>query len=122
MWIVGFSMETIADAQKSKFRAVASNRDRFITHGLWKYSRHPNYCGEMLVWFGVYCLSISTLQSPLDYTLAASSPLVVVILLTKVSGIPLMEKHADEKWGATALYQGYKARTNLLIPIPLSLG
>lgn len=114
LWAVGFTIEVLADHQKTVFRDDPSNKEKFICTGLWSYSRHPNYLGEIVLWSGVYISSTNILSG---YThLAILSPLFVTFLLTKVSGIPILEKTADEKWGKNPTYQKYKASTGCLVP------
>ena len=117
VWIIGFGFEVIADYQKSKFRSVPDNKGKFITTGLWSISRHPNYFGEIILWIGVAIIALPTLEGWRWITLI--SPVFVTLLLTKVSGIPLLEKRADDKWGGQEDYEEYKKRTPVLIPNPL---
>ncbi len=116
LWLLGFGIEVIADRQKSKFRADTQNAGKFINIGLWSWSRHPNYFGEILLWIGVAIIAIPALSGWQWLTLI--SPIFVAILLTRVSGIPILERLADEKWGGQAEYEDYKARTSVLIPKP----
>jgi steroid 5-alpha reductase family enzyme len=111
-WISGFTIEALADHQKGVFRADPANRDRFITSGLWAWSRHPNYCGEILLWIGVALIALPALSGwPL---LTLISPFFVYVLLTRISGIPLLESRSDAKWGDDPAYRAYKARTPVL--------
>ena len=116
LWLVGFAIEVIADGQKSKFRKDPANTDRFITTGLWAWSQHPNYFGEIVLWTGIAVMAIPTLQGWAWITLI--SPVFVTLLLTRVSGIPLLDKSAKERWGEDVEYQAYIARTSKLIPMP----
>lgn len=116
IWVAGFAMEAAADLQKSRFRAHPANKGRFITTGLWAWSRHPNYFGEIVLWVGVAVIAVPVLQGWQWVTLI--SPLFVVLLLTRVSGVPLLEKRADMTWGGQADYEAYKARTPVLVPRP----
>ncbi len=118
LWLLGFGIEVIADQQKSQFRAHPQNAGKFINTGLWSWSRHPNYFGEILLWVGVAVIAIPALSDWQWLTLI--SPIFVVILLTRVSGIPMLETRADQKWGGQAEYEDYKARTSVLIPNPPS--
>jgi len=120
IWLVGFGIEVIADQQKSKFRTEPQNAGKFINIGLWSWSRHPNYFGEIVLWIGVALIAVPVLSGWQWLTLI--SPIFVVILLTRVSGIPMLEKHADEKWGGQAEYDDYKSRTSILILRPPSTG
>lgn len=112
VWAAGFGIEAVADHQKTRFRADPANRDRFITTGLWAWSRHPNYCGEILLWVGVALVAVPALSGWALATLI--SPVFVYGLLTRVSGIPLLERRSDAKWGHDPAYQAYKARTPVL--------
>lgn len=118
VWLLGFGIEVIADRQKSAFRADPQNAGKFINVGLWSWSRHPNYFGEILLWIGVAIIAIPVLSGWQWLTLI--SPVFVVILLTRVSGIPMLEAYADKKWGGQAEYEEYKASTSVLILKPPS--
>lgn len=104
--------------KKSAFRADPQNAGKFINVGLWSWSRHPNYFGEILLWIGVAIIAIPVLSGWQWLTLI--SPVFVVILLTRVSGIPMLEAYADKKWGGQAEYEEYKANTSVLILKPPS--
>jgi len=114
LWTLGFLVEVTADAQKTRFRAVPENRERYITSGLWAWSRHPNYFGEIVLWIGIAVIAAPALDAWQLVTLV--SPVFVWLLLTRVSGIPLLEAHADRKWGADRAYRAYRARTPVLVP------
>lgn len=114
LWILGFGMEIIADQQKSRFNADPANRGRFISSGLWAVSRHPNYFGEILLWIGVAIIAFPALEG--WQNIALISPVFVILLLTKVSGVPLLEKKSDSKWGGQSEYEAYKATTPVLLP------
>ncbi len=114
VWLAGFSLEVIADAQKSRFNADPANRGKFIQSGLWARSRHPNYFGEIVLWIGVLIIALPVLRG--WGWVALISPLFVTLLLTRVSGIPLLEKKADAKWGGQAEYEAYKKKTPVLFP------
>ncbi len=114
LWIAGFGIEVVADRQKSRFRAQPENQGRFIATGLWSRSRHPNYFGEIVLWIGVAVIALPALQGWQYVTLI--SPVFVTLLLTKVSGIPLLEQQADDRWGGEPDYEAYKARTPVLVP------
>ena len=116
VWVAGFAVEAAADRQKSSFRADPANRGRFIHTGLWAWSRHPNYFGEIVLWVGVSLIAVPVLQGWQWVTLI--SPLFVTLLLTRVSGVPLLERRADARWGGEAGYEDYKARTPVLVPRP----
>ena len=116
VWAGGFAIEAVADAQKQAFRADPTNKGRFIQSGLWAWSRHPNYFGEILLWTGVALIALPALSGFQYVTLI--SPLFVYLLLTRVSGVPMLEARADERWGDEPAYQAYKARTPVLFPRP----
>ncbi|MEM9159959.1 MAG: DUF1295 domain-containing protein [Verrucomicrobiota bacterium] len=118
VWLVGITIEIVADTQKSRFKADPANKGKFISNGLWALSRHPNYFGEILLWIGVSVVSLQNLVGLQWITLL--SPILIAILLIKVSGIPLLEKRADEKWGGEKDYENYKKRTPYLVPWRLS--
>ena len=114
VWIVGFIFEVIADSQKSRFNADPSNKGKFIRTGLWSRSRHPNYFGEIVLWIGIALIAAPVLQG--WQWVAMISPIFVILLLTRVSGVPLLEKKADAKWGGQDDYEAYKKNTPVLIP------
>lgn len=114
IWLLGFIIEVVADAQKSRFNANPANKGKFIQTGLWSRSRHPNYFGEIVLWIGIAIIALPVLQG--WAWIALISPLFVAILLTRISGIPLLQKKADKKWGGQADYEAYKKNTPVLIP------
>jgi steroid 5-alpha reductase family enzyme len=116
IWISGFTIEVAADRQKGRFRADPANRGRFIQSGLWAWSRHPNYFGEITLWCGVAVVAVPALTGWQYATLV--SPVFVYALLTRVSGIPLLEARATKAWGDDADYLSYRKRTPVLIPRP----
>lgn len=116
VWVCGFSIEVVADRQKSRFRDSPGNATACITSGLWAWSRHPNYFGEILLWCGVAIVAAPVLSGWQWVTLI--SPVFVALLLTQASGIPMLEKSADDRWGTDADYQAYKARTPILMLRP----
>jgi steroid 5-alpha reductase family enzyme len=118
VWLVGIGFEATADAQKSRFRADPENKGKFIHTGLWAWSRHPNYFGEIVLWIGVAIIALPVLRGWQWVTLI--SPVFVALLITRVSGVPMLEKRADEKWGGQEDYEAYKKRTPVLIPRPRS--
>ena len=118
VWIAGFAIEAIADRQKAIFRSDPANRDRFITTGLWAWSRHPNYCGEILLWIGVALVAVPALSGWQLVTLI--SPVFVYVLLTRISGIPLLESRSDEKWAGDSDYRGLQgAYPGAVAPTPV---
>lgn len=117
VWLIGFIVETVADQQKYSFKNHEENKGLWIETGLWKYSRHPNYFGEILMWFGIYLLTITNLNIWLAI-IGIISPLYIMFILLKISGIPLLEKRAEERWGSLPNYQNYKNRTSRLLLLP----
>jgi steroid 5-alpha reductase family enzyme len=115
LWIIGFATEVIADHQKGQFRADPLNKETFIKTGLWSLSRHPNYFGEILLWFGLFISASSNFTKWWQY-LSILSPTAVYLLITKMSGIPLLEQHGLKKWGHLPEYQTYLNNTPELIP------
>lgn len=109
VWAIGFGIEVVADRQKREFRRHPGNHGRFISTGLWAWSRHPNYFGEITLWTGVALLAAPVLGGWQYLTLV--SPLFVYLLLTRVSGIPLLEARAEERWGGDPAYRAYRDRT-----------
>ncbi|SUZ69536.1 uncharacterized protein METZ01_LOCUS22390 [marine metagenome] len=115
LWLEGFIFEVVADHQKTRFRSKKENRDKFINEGLWSLSRHPNYYGEITLWLGIAFIAFPVLQGWQLLTLI--SPIFVYILLTRISGVTMLERRADKKWGDDPEYQLYKETTSSLIPM-----
>jgi len=116
VWAFGFAFEVTADRQKSRFRADPGNKGKFIHTGLWAWSRHPNYFGEIVLWIGVAIIALPILRGWQWVTLI--SPVFVALLITRISGVPMLERQADERWGGQADYEAYKEHTPVLIPRP----
>ena len=116
VWSIGMIIEIIADRQKAKFKNDPDNEGKFIDVGLWAWSRHPNYFGEIALWSGMAIVALPVLQGWQWATLI--SPVFVTFLLTRVSGIPLLEDRADARWAGQDDYEEYKRRTPVLIPKP----
>ena len=114
-WLEGFLVEVVADHQKTRFRSKKENQGRFINEGLWSFSRHPNYYGEITLWLGIAFIAFPVLQGWQLLTLI--SPIFVYILLTRISGVTMLERRADKKWGDDPEYQRYKETTSSLIPM-----
>ena len=106
----------MADAQKSAFKEKEENSGRFIASGLWRYSRHPNYFGEMLVWWGLFLYAVPVLHGAAFAVVIG--PVFITLLLLFVSGVPPLERSADEKYGDDPAYREYKRRTSILVPLP----
>ena len=116
IWTIGILIEIVADQQKSAFRADPANKGKFINTGLWAWSRHPNYFGEIVLWTGMAIVAVPVLQGWQWATLI--SPVFVFFLLTRVSGVPMLEKAADERWGGQDDYEAYKQNTPVLVMKP----
>jgi steroid 5-alpha reductase family enzyme len=97
------SIEVISDRQKSNFNDDPNNKEKFISVGLWAYSRHPNYVGEIVLWLGATIFAWSSLQGWQNITLIC--PIFVYLLLSRLSGVPLLEQKAEKRWGNDASYQ-----------------
>ncbi|MBN95869.1 MAG: hypothetical protein CL928_17650 [Deltaproteobacteria bacterium] len=119
LWVLGFVVEVIADHQKTVFRREPENQGRWIDKGLWAYSQHPNYFGEILLWTGVFVTGAAVYDG-LQWC-AVLSPLFVAVLLTRISGIPPLDERALELWGDDPAYLTYRQTTNVLVPGPRSL-
>ncbi|MDH3511804.1 MAG: DUF1295 domain-containing protein [Gammaproteobacteria bacterium] len=116
VWAIGILIEIVADRQKSQFKDDPDNDGKFINVGLWAWSRHPNYFGEIVLWTGMAIVAVPVLQGWQWAVLI--SPVFVAFLLIRVSGIPLLEEKADNRWGGDSDYEAYKRRTPVLIPKP----
>lgn len=116
IWLFGQLIEIVSDQQKKTFRELPENQDRFISSGLWAWSRHPNYLGEIILWLGVAIVALPALSGWQWATLI--SPVFVFVLLTRVSGIPLLEARAARRWGDQREFQEYLERTPILFPHP----
>ncbi len=113
LWLSGFTIESIADYQKRAFRKENNPREAFIHSGLWSRSRHPNYFGEITLWIGIAVIALNTLTG-IEY-ITLISPVFVYILLTRMSGINMLERIADERYGHLEEYIEYKEKTPVLI-------
>ena len=111
-FIVGFAIEVVSDQQKSAFRAVPENKEKFITSGLWSKSQHPNYFGEILLWSAIALLSISSLNGTQYLTLI--SPIFTYVLLVYISGVRMLDDMGNKKWGHLEEYKEYKRNTPTL--------
>lgn len=116
IWLVGFVIEVVADLQKSEFKSDPANEGRFITTGLWSWSRHPNYFGEITLWTGMLVMAIPVLTG--WRWVALISPVFVFVLLTRISGIPMLERRAEKRWGTEPEFRAYTDSTSVLVPLP----
>jgi len=112
-FVLGFVIEVVADSQKTKFRKNPKNKNIFINSGLWAYSRHPNYLGEIFIWTGISVISFSSLSNLQFVTLI--SPIFTYVLLVYVSGVRLLEASGNEKWGHLKSYKEYIEKTPRLL-------
>ncbi|MFG6296405.1 DUF1295 domain-containing protein [Streptomyces rochei] len=111
VWALGLAFEAVGDHQLARFKANPANRGRIMDKGLWAWTRHPNYFGDGLVWWGLYLLSCTAWQPALAVLV---SPVVMTLLLTVGSGKRLLENHMSQRPG----YAAYTARTSGFIPLP----
>ncbi|XP_042488163.1 uncharacterized protein LOC122068384 isoform X2 [Macadamia integrifolia] len=116
LWSIGVIIEAIADQQKLVFKNSPNNRGKWCNVGVWKFSRHPNYFGEILLWWGIFAASAPVLKGA--EWLVIVGPIFLTMLLLFVSGIPLLEESADKKFGNMAEYKIYKRTTSPLILLP----
>jgi len=116
VFAVGLAIEAVADAQKYRFKSDPANSGKFMSTGLWRLSRHPNYFGEMLVWWAVAIPGVYVFRGlGLLYFIG---PAFISFLLLFVSGVPLLERSAEEKWGSDEAYRRYRRATSLVVPLP----
>ncbi|CAK9139837.1 unnamed protein product [Ilex paraguariensis] len=116
MWSVGILVEATADQQKLAFKNVLENRGKWCNVGVWKYSRHPNYFGEIFLWWGIFVASTPVLEGA--EWLVVFGPILLTLLLLFLSGVPMLEDSADKKFGNVAGYRHYKRTTSPLILLP----
>jgi steroid 5-alpha reductase family enzyme len=114
LWLVGFAFETVGDAQLLAFKRDPGNRGRFITRGLWRYTRHPNYFGEATLWWGVFVVGLGAGRG----VIGIISPVTITALLLLVSGIPMLEN----KWAGNPGFEAYRRRTSAFFPWPPKAG
>lgn len=119
LWLIGFITEVVADYQKTVFRNNPANQGRFISTGLWSLCRHPNYLGEIVLWFGLYLSAGARFhyRSCQLQHLLVLSPVFVAVLITRLSGVPLLEASADRRWAADPDYQRYRHTVPVLVPL-----
>ena len=116
VWAIGFAIEVVSDQQKKAFREDPANDGRFITTGLWAWSRHPNYFGEITLWTGMAIMALPLLSGWRWIMLI--SPIFVTVLLTRISGVPMLEARAKKRWGTEQAFQDYTANTPVLVLRP----
>ena len=107
LWALGLLFETIGDSHLMLFKADPSNKGKLLTTSLWKYTRHPNYFGEAVLWWGFYIIALAA-----GYWWTIFSPILMTYLLMKVSGVAMLEKTMKLKPG----YEEYMQRTNAFFP------
>jgi steroid 5-alpha reductase family enzyme len=110
IWTVGFLFETVGDLQLARFKSEPANRGQVMDRGLWRYTRHPNYFGDFLVWWGLYLIAAAG-----GAWWTVFSPVLMSILLLRVSGVALLEKSLKSR---TAGYEAYVRRTSSFFPWP----
>ncbi len=116
IWLTAFLVEVVADHQKSVFKSDPANAGKFISTGLWSWSQHPNYFGEIMLWTGAAIIALPVLSG--WSFLVFASPMFITLLLTKISGINLLDKAAKQKWGDDPAYAEYRRKTSVLILLP----
>lgn len=119
LWALGFVVEAVADQQKLTFKNNTANKGKWCDAGLWRWSRHPNYFGEILLWWGIFVAATPVLRGGQWAVIAG--PFFITFILLFLSGIPLLEASTDKRFGGNADYRGYKKRTSPLVPLPPSL-
>ena len=119
LWFAGLVIETVADIQKFRRKSQPGGSDRWVDTGLWRYSRHPNYFGELLCWWGIFIFVAGDLGG-WSWLAALAGPATITVLLLFVTGVPTLERSAGRKWGADPAYTEYRRRTRLLVPLPRS--
>jgi steroid 5-alpha reductase family enzyme len=116
IWVIGFGIEVISDRQKSEWRKDPSNKGKWIDVGLWSYSRHPNYFGETTLWTGITIIGCGIFEG--WQWVGLISPVFVYLLLRFGSGVPILEKRSNEKWGSNPEYVAYLERTSIFALVP----
>ncbi len=126
LFVGGFALQVAADLQKDRFRSDRANRARVCDAGVWRWSRHPNFCGEILMWWGAFVLSLPACDASSAqarcYAASASSPLLTMVLLLFLSGMPTAEGDNQLRFMKTpaerAAYEAYRWRTSPVLPLP----
>lgn len=109
LWAIGFVFESVGDTQLDRFIADPANKGRIMMSGLWRYSRHPNYFGESLMWWGIAVAAVSITSYGI---LVFVSPMLITYLLLFVSGVPMLEK----RWAGNPEWEAYAKRTSVFFP------
>jgi len=109
VWLIGFAFESVADRQLQRFKADSNNKGQVMDRGLWRYSRHPNYFGECLIWWGLFLIAFSVPGG----LWTVISPIIITLVLLKMTGVPLTERTTMERRPG---YKDYMRRTNTFIP------
>lgn len=110
LWTIGFLFESLADRQLFRFKSDPANKGSIMMAGLWKYSRHPNYFGEVTLWWGIYLIALAV---PGGW-MTVIGPVTITFLILGVSGIPMLEK----RYEGNATFDEYKRRTSAFFPLP----
>lgn len=110
LWCIGFFFESVGDHQLKNFLKDPANKGKIMDQGLWAYSRHPNYFGEVVQWWGIFLVALAV---PYGY-ITIVSPLLITVLIVYVSGIPMLEK----KYAGRPDFEAYKKRTSMFVPMP----
>ena len=114
LWLIGMFFQVLGDSQLARFVAQAGNKGKVLSSGVWRYTRHPNYFGEIILWIGIAVIALPVLAGWQWVTLV--SPIFVSFLLLKVSGVPMLENNAESRWGNDPAFRKYKENTPTLIP------
>ena len=114
IWLVGFSFETIGDHQLTQFIKNPENAGKIMKTGLWRYTRHPNYFGEVTLWWGILVIGACSIGVGPFGWLAVAGPITITYLILLVSGVPMLEK----SWKGNRAYQAYKRKTSIFFPLP----
>ncbi|HWN69985.1 MAG TPA: DUF1295 domain-containing protein, partial [Haliangium sp.] len=114
-WGVGIVFETVGDLQLARFRASPASAGAVMDRGLWRYTRHPNYFGDFMVWWGLYLVAVSELDGLRDLGWTAVGPAIMTFLLMRVSGVPLLERSLRQRRPG---YEEYVRRTSAFFPWP----
>lgn len=110
IWLLGFYFEAVGDAQLARFINEPTNRGKLMKSGLWSYTRHPNYFGEVTQWWGLWLISLAVSGG----WFGIIGPITITILILKVSGIPMLEKKMEEN----PEFAEYKKRVSIFLPLP----